>query len=197
MLSGSAAVDLPTIDLAPIDSIDLASGTELPLARSTEIGWHLRRRPLRVRVIVRQFRSAPSYQIMELMISAAKGARINTFICGRLMGAPNGEVGRCCRSLDQNHTSNKIILPAPVRSSSTKAQRRRQTDQKEFKPSYELCSYPHRLGAWWPISVLRHRSLPKSESIPRASLIDKALGILSDSSRAKLALVRSPIGLSI
>ena len=115
---------------------------------------HLRRRPLRVRVIVRQFRSAPSYQIMELMISAAKGARINTFICGRLMGAPNGEVGRCCRSLDQNHTSNKIILPAPVRSSSTKAQRRRQTDQKEFKPSHELCSYPHRLGAWRPISVM-------------------------------------------
>jgi hypothetical protein len=32
---------------------------------------------------------------MELMIAAAKGARINTFICGQSLtdpGAPNGEV---------------------------------------------------------------------------------------------------------
>src|SRR5439155_24860793 len=36
----------------------------------------------------------------------------------------------------------------------------------------------------------RHRSLLKSESIPIESLIDKALGILPDSSRAKFALVR-------
>ena len=30
-----------------------------------------------------KFRSASSYQIMELMIAAAKGARIHTFVCGQ------------------------------------------------------------------------------------------------------------------
>jgi hypothetical protein len=35
---------------------------------------------LRARV---RFRSASSYQIMELMIAAAKGARIYTFVCGQ------------------------------------------------------------------------------------------------------------------
>jgi hypothetical protein len=42
-----------------------------------------------------RFRSASSYQVMELMITAAKGARINTFICGQSLidpGAPNGEI---------------------------------------------------------------------------------------------------------
>jgi hypothetical protein len=42
-----------------------------------------------------RFRPASSYQIMEPMIAAAKGARINTFICGQSLtdpGAPNGEV---------------------------------------------------------------------------------------------------------
>jgi hypothetical protein len=38
MLSGSAAMDLPTIDLAPIDSIDLAPGIDLSILGSTEIG---------------------------------------------------------------------------------------------------------------------------------------------------------------
>jgi hypothetical protein len=43
----------------------------------------------------RKVRSAPSYQITEVMIAAAKGARIDTFICGQSLtdtGAPNGEV---------------------------------------------------------------------------------------------------------
>jgi hypothetical protein len=42
-----------------------------------------------------RFRSTSSHQIMEPMIAAAKGARINTFICGQSLtdpGAPNGDV---------------------------------------------------------------------------------------------------------
>src|SRR5215470_12882513 len=38
---------------------------------------------------------------------------------------------------------------------------------------------------------LRHRSLPQNESMPEDSLIDRHLGILPDSSRAKCALTRT------
>jgi hypothetical protein len=52
-----------------------------------------------------RLRSASSYLIMELMIAAAKGARINTFICGQSLtdpGAPNGEVASLLQIVGSN-----------------------------------------------------------------------------------------------
>jgi hypothetical protein len=44
---------------------------------------------------------------MELMIAAAKGARINTFICGQSLtdpGAPNGEVASLLQIVRSKNT---------------------------------------------------------------------------------------------
>jgi hypothetical protein len=92
---------------------------------------------------------------MKLMIAAAKGARINTFICGQSLtdpGAPNGEVAslQIVRSktrrqshVGQNYlTSHHSIHLAQKRNAIAK-----QT-KKSFKRSYELCGYSHWLGAW-------------------------------------------------
>jgi hypothetical protein len=64
-----------------------------------------------------RFRSAASDQMIELMIAAAKGARTNTFICGRSSndpGAPNSEVASLLQ-IDGKHagnrTSDQINLP--------------------------------------------------------------------------------------
>jgi len=55
---------------------------------------------------------------MELMIAAAKGARINTFICGQPLtdpGAPNGEIVLRLQIVGSktagNRTSDVITLP--------------------------------------------------------------------------------------
>jgi len=56
-----------------------------------------------------RFRSAASDQMIELMIAAAKGARINTFICGRSLsdpGAPNGAVASLLQ-IDGKHAGNR------------------------------------------------------------------------------------------
>ena len=65
-----------------------------------------------------RFRSASSYQIMELVIAAAKGARIITFICGQSLtdpGAPNGEIVSRLQIVGSktagNRTSDVITLP--------------------------------------------------------------------------------------
>jgi hypothetical protein len=68
-----------------------------------------------------RFRSASSYQTMEPMIAAAKGARINTFICGQSLtdpGAPNGEVASLQQIVGPKDTQAiarriKLSYPAP------------------------------------------------------------------------------------
>jgi hypothetical protein len=72
-------VDLPTIDLAPIDSIGLASGTDLSIAGSTEIGSAFAAASL-TRTGDRQTVSLRA--LVPDNGTEQKEAGINTFICG-------------------------------------------------------------------------------------------------------------------
>jgi ATP-dependent Clp protease ATP-binding subunit ClpX len=70
------------------------------------------------RAAFRRFDAASLYRIMELMIAAAKGARIHTFILLSILTDPGAATGEVASWLDRKHAANRmqdqIILPRTI-----------------------------------------------------------------------------------
>jgi hypothetical protein len=102
------------------------------------------------------FRSAASYQMIELTTATAKRARINNFICDQSLndpGAPNGAIASLLpiyvsKIRNASARRRKAVYPAVRHSPSTKARRVRGRAKKDLKRANEMCGYSPCKGAW-------------------------------------------------